>query len=128
MRANLWIKRALLAVVLLSGSLGLTAMPSPAEAGHRFVTVNGMLLGPQELAIADRNAGFRVPDGHYWYDLQSGYWGPVGGPAVGRVPPQLREAPAPQQGWSWRNDTTGEGMIYNPDGGSWQDRVWVSPR
>jgi len=49
-------------------------------------------------------------------------------PAVGRVPPQLREAPAPQQGWSWRNDTTGEGMIYNPDGGSWQDRVWVSPR
>jgi len=127
MRANLWIKRALLAVVLLSGSF-CVAMPPQAEAGHRFVTVNGMLLGPQELAIADRNAGFRVPDGHYWYDLQSGYWGPVGGPAVGRVPPQLREAPAPQQGWSRRNDTTGEGMIYNPEGGSWQDRVWVSPR
>jgi hypothetical protein len=49
--------------------------------------------------------------------VASRYWG-VSGPALGRVAPQ---------GWSWRNDTTGDGMIYNPDGDSSQDRVWIEP-
>ena len=64
----------------------LAAVPA-VDAAPRLVTVNGVWLGPAELAQADRNAGFRVPDGHYWYDPASGLWGLVGGPPVGRVPP-----------------------------------------
>jgi hypothetical protein len=123
MRTATWTKRALLAIGLLAGSASMAFVPSECHAGHRYVTVNGVPLGPQELAIADANAGFALPDGHYWYDVASGYWGAVGGPALGRVAPQAQT----QQGWSWRNDSTGNGMIYNPDGGSWQDRVWIDP-
>ena len=110
--------RNLLGATLVASALG-AALPSDALA--RAVIVNGQLLGPQELAVADANAGFYLPDGRYWYDPQSGYWGVEGGPALGRVAPQ------PQSGWGYRNDTTGTGMVYNPDGGSWQDRVWIDP-
>lgn len=61
------------------------------RAQQRTVTVNGALLGPQELAMADRAAGFPLPDGDYWLDRQTGVWGVVGGPALGRVPPDLRQ-------------------------------------
>jgi hypothetical protein len=123
MRRTSTLTAMLLAAAVLAGGATQLALPGAAGAAHRAVTVNGILLGPQELALADRAAGFALPDGNYWYDASSGLWGVRGGPALGRV------APAPQQqGWSWRNDATGEGMIYNPDGASWQDRVWVSPR
>jgi hypothetical protein len=116
-------KRALLLAALLAGSVSMALAPSVSHAGHRYVTVNGVPLGLQELAIADANAGFVLPDGDYWYDVGSGYWGAVGGPALGRVAPQAQT----QQGWSWRNDSTGNGMIYNPGGGSWQDQIWIDP-
>jgi hypothetical protein len=123
MHAFSWAKPALLAAGLLAGSGSMAFVPSESGAGHRYVTVNGLVLGPQELAMADANAGFVLPDGHYWYDMASGYWGAVGGPALGRVAAQ----PQAQQGWSWRNDSNGDGMIYNPDGSSWQDRVRIEP-
>jgi hypothetical protein len=112
----------LLAVALWAAALGLAGTPIESRAGHRYVTVNGFVLETQELAVADASAGFPLPDGHYWYDAASGYWGMVDGP-LGRVVPQTQA----QQGWSWRNDSTGSGMVRNPDGGSWQDRVWIDP-
>lgn len=122
MRIAAFCKSTLVTIGFLASMVGLVVMPLTAQAQKRYVTVNGMILGPQELMIADSNAGFPLPNGHYWYDVESGYWGVAGGPPVGRV------APAPsQQGFSYRNDTTGTGMIYNPDGGSWQDRVWIAP-
>ena len=54
---------------------------------QRAVTVNGHWLTPQQMMIADRNAGFILPNGHYWCDPASGYWGAVGGNAAGRVHP-----------------------------------------
>ena len=64
----------------------------PAHAEQRMVSVNGVWLGPTELALADRNAGYRVPNGYHWYDVPSGYWGLVGGPVLDRL--SRRKAPA----------------------------------
>ncbi len=126
MRITPLIRRSLLVAGLLAGLLGQAASPPEAGANHRVVIVNGALLGPQDLAFADRVAGFPLPNGNYWYDMQSGYWGLVGGPALGWVPPELRQG-SRSQGWSYRNDTTGTGMIYNPDGATWKDQVWIDP-
>jgi hypothetical protein len=54
------------------------------------VSVNGQWLAPQQLAEADHAVGFMLPNGHYWYDVASGYWGVVGGPVVGQVAPAAR--------------------------------------
>lgn len=122
MPARRFTRMSVLAMSFIAGSAALPAVPAAAQTGQRYVTVNGVLLDEVQLQVADRQAGYELPNGHYWYDQQSGYWGQVGGAALGRVPPQPL-----QPGWSWRNDTTGEGMIYNPDGADWQDKVWVSP-
>lgn len=62
-------------------------LSSAAVAQQRAVSVNGVWLGPEQLAVADMYAGYRLPDGNYWYDAASGYWGVVGGPVLGQVPP-----------------------------------------
>ena len=59
MRTPSWSIRSLIAAGLLIGGIGGALVPAEAEAGHRYVTVNG--------------------------------------------------------------------MVYNPEGGSWQDRVWIEP-
>lgn len=74
-----------------------TATAVPAHAEQRMVSVNGVWLGPQELALADRNAGYHVPNGYYWYDASSGYWGLVGGPVLGQVSPA--QPSGREQGW-----------------------------
>jgi hypothetical protein len=56
-----------------------------AVHAQRAITVNGQWLTPQQMMIADGNAGFILPNGHYWCDPASGYWGQVGQTAVGRV-------------------------------------------
>lgn len=56
-------------------------------SAQRAITVNGQLLTPMQIVIADNNVGFRLPSGHYWCDPQSGYWGQVGQNAWGRVDP-----------------------------------------
>ncbi len=68
-----------------------------AHAEQRTVSVNGAWLGPAELVLADRNAGYRVPNGCYRYDMSSGYWGLVGGPVLGRVPPA--QGSGGERGW-----------------------------
>jgi len=121
MRLPVFARGALVALALLGVAAG-AAVPTPATAQQRMVTVNGVLLGPQQLAVADRAAGFRLPTGHYWLDHQSGYWGVVGGPAVGRVPPQPRQGGG---GGSHRNGNVGVGAVTNPDGATWKDQVWI---
>ncbi len=60
-------KRILLLCVLL-----LAAAPAFAQ---RFVWVNGVRLGPAELAQLDAaNCGY-VPNGSYWFDSRTGVWG-----------------------------------------------------
>lgn len=82
----------------------------PGHAGQRRVSVNGVWLGPADQALADRNAGYRVPDGYYWYDPASGYWGLLGGPALGWVPP------AASQGRSGGTYHAGPGGYTGSDG------------
>ncbi|WP_341889833.1 hypothetical protein [Variovorax sp. YR752] len=48
----------------------------------RFVVVNGSLVDNATLAQLDRVACTRVPDGHYWLNLQTGQWGYAGEPWV----------------------------------------------
>jgi hypothetical protein len=81
---------SLAAALLITACLTAAA---PAVADHlsgRYITVNGQPLGPQEMAEADWNVGFRLPNGHYWWDPNTGYWGLVGGAALGRVAPARR--------------------------------------
>jgi hypothetical protein len=60
------------------------------EAQGRMISVNGIWLTPEQILLADRCAGFPLPNGHYWLDANSGYWGVVGGPVVGWAPPACR--------------------------------------
>ena len=48
------------------------------HANHRTVIVNGILLSAQDLYELDRLAGGFVPNGNYWYNNRTGYWGYVG--------------------------------------------------
>ena len=101
------------------------------------VVINGKLLSPAEIEHVQRLIGAPLQSGNYWHDASSGYWGVVNGPVLGRVAPQGSSGPRgggttrnnPDGSWGYRNDTTGGGMIYDPNGGGdWRDRVWVSPR
>ena len=84
-----------------------------AGAAHaqRAITVNGQWLTPQQMMIADRNAGFILPNGHYWCDPASGYWGAAGGGPVGRVHPSQCPSPPNQAG-------TGRPHIHQGPGGT----------
>ena len=51
--------------------------------GDRNVFVNGQQLTPIEIIQLEQLHGEYIPDGNYWLDYSSGYWGYVGGPAQG---------------------------------------------
>jgi len=86
--------RRIFAAGLLAVACAVAA--TPASAGHlggRYITVNGQPLNPRQMAEADWNVGLRLPNGHYWWDPNTGYWGVVGGPALGRVAPAVGRRP-----------------------------------
>jgi hypothetical protein len=73
------------AVVVL-GTLGSTAPPALAQWG-RAINVNGQWLNPYQIAQVDQIAGFRLPNGYYWWNPQACVWGVVGNPLpMGRAP------------------------------------------
>lgn len=49
----------------------------------RNVFVNGKQLNQLEIYQLEQLHGEFIPDGNYWLDYNSGYWGYVGGPAQG---------------------------------------------
>ena len=76
--------RSLLAMITLTTVL--VGYVDLARAGEtRQVVVNGLMLSAAEITRADKEAGLHLPNGQYWLDASSGYWGEVGGPARGRV-------------------------------------------
>ena len=87
-----------------------------AAHAQRAVTVNGQWLTPQQMMIADQNAGFLLPNGHYWCDPTSGYWGAVGGNAAGRVHPSQCPALPNQAGSGQSNIHRGSGGTTGGDG------------
>jgi hypothetical protein len=127
-RLSLW----LAAVLLILGSV-------TAQGYHEtlYVTVNGVRMSPDQIRAIEQSLGIRAQSGHYWYNAASGYWGIVGGPALGRVQSQTGGGNSGYQGsqgggtfrnysdgsWGYRNPNTGTGMISDGQGG-----VWISDR
>ncbi|XP_051148294.1 protein ENHANCED DISEASE RESISTANCE 4-like [Andrographis paniculata] len=54
------------------------------------VTVNGHLITNRTIKKAEKVAG-PIHPGHYWYDFRAGFWGVMGGPCLGIIPPFIEE-------------------------------------
>jgi hypothetical protein len=79
------VKRSVIAIALVA-AFGCAALSAtPASAQYRTVSINGYYVSDFDLAGIDQTLGFHLPDGHYWYDMSTGYWGEVGGPAIGQI-------------------------------------------
>ncbi|XP_073142444.1 uncharacterized protein [Henckelia pumila] len=60
------------------------------EPEEAKVTVNGHLISDRFIKKAERLAG-PIHPGHYWYDFRAGFWGVMGGPCLGIIPPFIPE-------------------------------------
>ncbi|KZV21884.1 hypothetical protein F511_05574 [Dorcoceras hygrometricum] len=60
------------------------------EPEKASVTVNGHLISDRLIQKAERLAG-QIHPGHYWYDFRAGFWGVMGGPCLGIIPPFIPE-------------------------------------
>ncbi|BFG22121.1 hypothetical protein CerSpe_083950 [Prunus speciosa] len=60
------------------------------EHGRSNVSVNGQLIPDRVLKKAEKVAG-TVHPGQYWYDFRAGFWGVMGGPGLGMIPPFIEE-------------------------------------
>ncbi|KAL3536732.1 hypothetical protein ACH5RR_000098 [Cinchona calisaya] len=61
-----------------------------AEQEKANVTVNGNLIKHKLIKKAEKLAG-PIRPGHYWYDFRAGFWGVIGGPCLGIIPPFIEE-------------------------------------
>ncbi|XP_004516395.1 uncharacterized protein [Cicer arietinum] len=55
-----------------------------------IVTVNGQPLSDRIVKKAEKIAG-PIQPGNYWYDSRAGFWGTMGGPCLGVIPPFIEE-------------------------------------
>ncbi|GAB2271790.1 hypothetical protein Dimus_006621 [Dionaea muscipula] len=62
----------------------------PTENAKRHVTVNGRVVPDRLIKKAEKLAGPIYP-GQYWYDYRAGFWGEMGGPCLGILPPFIEE-------------------------------------
>ncbi|KAK4411484.1 protein trichome birefringence-like 25 [Sesamum angolense] len=62
----------------------------PSEQDKANVTVNGHLIPDRLIKKAEKLAGLIHP-GNYWYDFRAGFWGAMGGPCLGIIPPFIEE-------------------------------------
>ncbi|CAH9092845.1 unnamed protein product [Cuscuta epithymum] len=54
------------------------------------VFVNGQLIPAPEVKRAEKLAG-PIQLGKYWYDVRAGFWGVIGHPCLGIIPPNIEE-------------------------------------
>ncbi|XP_075493242.1 uncharacterized protein LOC142531099 [Primulina tabacum] len=54
------------------------------------VTINGHHMPNEMIKKAEEVAG-PIHPGQYWYDYQAGFWGLMGGPCLGIIPPGIKE-------------------------------------
>ncbi|KAK2419371.1 hypothetical protein P8452_63378 [Trifolium repens] len=52
--------------------------------------VNGKPLSDRVVKKAEKHAG-PIQPGNYWYDFRAGFWGVIGGPCLGIIPPLIEE-------------------------------------
>ncbi|KAL4363741.1 hypothetical protein GQ457_04G030730 [Hibiscus cannabinus] len=60
------------------------------ERGKSTVSVNGHHIPERVVKKAEKMAGTILP-GQYWYDFRAGFWGVLGGPCLGIIPPFIEE-------------------------------------
>ncbi|CAN6467628.1 unnamed protein product [Victoria cruziana] len=73
------------------------------------VFVNGRPIPDRSVKKAEERAG-PIQPGHYWYDSEAGFWGVMGQPCLGIIPPHIEEFNYPVP----RNCTGGKtGIIVN---------------
>lgn len=61
-----------------------------SEGEKANTTVNGHLIPDRVIKRAEKRAG-PIQPGHYWYDFRAGFWGVIGGPCLGIIPPFIEE-------------------------------------
>jgi hypothetical protein len=77
---------SIFAAVAVLSAVAITAPPVSAQSG-RAINVNGQWLNPYQIAQVDQIAGFRLPNGYYWWNPRACVWGVVGNPLpMGRAP------------------------------------------
>lgn len=60
------------------------------ERGKSNVSVNGQFIPDRLVKKAEKLAG-PIHPGQYWYDFRGGFWGVMGGPCLGIIPPFIEE-------------------------------------
>ncbi|XP_054780241.1 LOW QUALITY PROTEIN: uncharacterized protein LOC129287967 [Prosopis cineraria] len=60
------------------------------EQARSNVTVNGQPIPNSVIKKAEKLAG-PIQPGNYWYDFRAGFWGAMGGPCLGIIPPHIEE-------------------------------------
>ncbi len=74
-------------LALVMGLCLMTALPAVAaeKAQYDDVFINGYKLGFFEQLALEDHIDRDIADGDYWFELDTGMWGPVGGTAIGRI-------------------------------------------
>jgi len=74
-------------LALVMGLFLATALPAVAsgKAGYEDVFTNGYKLGFFEQLALEDNMDRDIPNGNYWFELDTSMWGPVGGTAIGPI-------------------------------------------
>ncbi|KAI7993415.1 hypothetical protein LOK49_LG11G02785 [Camellia lanceoleosa] len=60
------------------------------ETGRSNVCVNGQPISDRVVQKAEKKAG-PIQSGNYWYDYRAGFWGVMGQPCAGIIPPLIEE-------------------------------------
>ena len=74
-------------LALAMGLFLITASPLIATEKVEYddVIINGYVLGFFEQMALEDHLNREIPDGNYWFELETGMWGPIGGTANGRI-------------------------------------------
>ena len=74
-------------LVFAMGLLLMTTVPALAADTPEYddVFINGYKLGFFEQLALENHMEREIPDGNYWFELESGLYGHVGGPAIGHI-------------------------------------------
>ncbi len=87
--------------ILIFGFLLMCASSALAhdESLYENVNVNGIELNGFEVFALEQATGKDIPNGNYWYEMATGKWGYVGGPAEGyfNLPDSFKEYIAAQK-------------------------------
>jgi hypothetical protein len=81
------LSKAIGSLALVVGLLLIATLPAVAaeKAQYNDVFINGYKLGFFEQMALEDHIDRDIEDGNYWFELDTGLWGPVGGQAIGNI-------------------------------------------